>query len=606
MSKNASLNANGIPPVAKINGSPISDYLNVIADAPPYHEIDARYNRLFPSQPGIAWNGNIGNTFSIDTNPPDGPTTLLEFADGSQKLVQNYAKVLNDFTGVTDGASFFQKFCTVPLKTAVLSSTESQTPEIPTPQETSVPTPEPKPTQTSYPDSAFVLKDGSFGGYFLSEPGYDDTAVLALPTFEPKDTLSWQDMTVKFLAQCRALGKKKLIIDIRHNGGGYVKLGYDLFHQLFPTLPFAYLSNYRQSPLFAAEGQILTAFLQNFTRESVLALPSNSPATTAIQSAWGSDWNYKRIWSQADQPFQSAEQFFGPVITSIGGQVTALTDINLSDGFSSPGINVTGYQDRKSLLNLNQPFASENIVLIQDGGCGSTCAIFSELMKVQGKVQQVVFGGLPRYGPMQGVTGSKGSQVLTLDVLYNFFSGTIQAINTPGSGFDANIVALANSSPVGAIANATTPLTRAAKSADGKSVNAGVNWKNHVRGGDTTLTPVEFIYEAADCRLFYTLPMVQDVTKVWKAAFDAYWKKQGCVPGSTGHPSSLSGGSNMYTTQNSTTVVVGGGNGTTGVNVPNPVSTGPIPFTAAGSVVRVEAAAVAISTVLMLFMLSFM
>lgn len=61
---------------------------------------------------------------------------------------------------------------------------------------------------------------------------------------------------------------------------------------------------------------------------------------------------------------------------------------------------------------------------------------------------------------------------------------------------------------------------------------------------DESVTPLEFTYEAADCRLFYTGDMIRDVTNVWKKTVDAHWgdAKQTCVDDSVGHESSLSGG----------------------------------------------------------------
>lgn len=70
----------------------------------------------------------------------------------------------------------------------------------------------------------------------------------------------------------------------------------------------------------------------------------------------------------------------------------------------------------------------------------------------------------------------------------------------------------------------------------------GVNLKDNTRQGDQTVTPLEFIHEAADCKLFYTAAMVNDVTNVWKGAADAMFNGQGCVEGSEGDPTSISGG----------------------------------------------------------------
>ena len=54
---------------------------------------------------------------------------------------------------------------------------------------------------------------------------------------------------------------------------------------------------------------------------------------------------------------------------------------------------------------------------LYDGLCGSTCAIFSELMTELAHVKTVAARGRPFAGPMQGVGGSKGQQVLEFDAL---------------------------------------------------------------------------------------------------------------------------------------------------------------------------------------------
>lgn len=56
------------------------------------------------------------------------------------------------------------------------------------------------------------------------------------------------------------------------------------------------------------------------------------------------------------------------------------------------GFAVTGYLNR---TNFTQPFAAENILLLYDGYCASTCTIFSEFLRVQGGVRSVTFGGRP-------------------------------------------------------------------------------------------------------------------------------------------------------------------------------------------------------------------
>jgi hypothetical protein len=47
------------------------------------------------------------------------------------------------------------------------------------------------------------------------------------------------------------------------------------------------------------------------------------------------------------------------------------------------------------------------------------------------------------------------------------------------------------------------------------------------------------VYEAADCKLFYTLESLMAPAPLWKRAVDAKWGNGTCVTGSTGDPSSM-------------------------------------------------------------------
>lgn len=73
-----------------------------------------------------------------------------------------------------------------------------------------------------------------------------------------------------------------------------------------------------------------------------------------------------------------------------------------------------------------------------------------------------------------------------------------------------------------------------------------MNLKDNLRQNDASATPLEFIYEAADCRMFFTAAMVTDPTELWKGVADRMFKgaagMEQCVQGSTGDASSVSAG----------------------------------------------------------------
>lgn len=102
-----------------------------------------------------------------------------------------------------------------------------------------------------------------------------------------------------------------------------------------------------------------------------------------------------------------------------------------------------------------------------------------------------------------------------------------------------------NQSALGRTAFAEQIFKRIAYTSDGRPVG-GINFRDNLRENDASKTPLEFIYEAADCRMFYTAPMITDVTMVWKGVVDRMFRNDDrrvqCVQGSTGAPSSISGG----------------------------------------------------------------
>lgn len=61
--------------------------------------------------------------------------------------------------------------------------------------------------------------------------------------------------------------------------------------------------------------------------------------------------------------------------------------------------------------------------------------------------------------------------------------------------------------------------------------DVGVNLLNQYGPGDDSV-PLQFVYEPADCRLFYTLENINEPATIWSTAARTYWGKGQCVPGS--------------------------------------------------------------------------
>jgi hypothetical protein len=189
---------------------------------------------------------------------------------------------------------------------------------------------------------------------------------------------------------------------------------------------------------------------------------------------------------------------------------------NLSDPylrFFSGGIDVTGYG---SLAHVTGPpkFKPENIVIVTDGYCASTCTIFAEFLTQQAGVKTIAMGGRSNKNPIQAIGGVKG--------VNNYAFSFIQQQAQYAIRFDSSL----NTSSFKTDYVSDVPFNRASSS--------GVNNRDGLRRNDTSGLALQFVYDEADCRLYYTPEMTVDITAVWMAAADAQWGNKGkCVSGAS-------------------------------------------------------------------------
>ena len=210
---------------------------------------------------------------------------------------------------------------------------------------------------------------------------------------------------------------------------------------------------------------------------------------------------------------------------------------------NSGGIYVSGYLNRSNITT--QPFAAEDIVVVYDGYCASTCTIFSELMTTQGHVKTIALGGRPNKDIIQAVGGVKGTLtanriIASYDRLTKYYIGTndfpysyiLYGVELPFKIQHYHDADYYNTTALGAYSD--LPLWR--------STDSVVNARDGIGPHDPTQTPLQFIYQPADCRIYYTADMIVDETAVWKTVADVAFKGQTghCVAGNYG-----SGGGKM-------------------------------------------------------------
>lgn len=143
-------------------------------------------------------------------------------------------------------------------------------------------------------------------------------------------------------------------------------------------------------------------------------------------------------------------------------------------------------------------------------------------------VRTIVFGGRPKEAPMQGVGGAKGGQSLGV----NYLNGYIQEANKLIQS-SANTSAPLLTPAEWEKFNASSPSLAPSYASSGS-----INLRNEYDPDDDQ-TPLQFVYEAAECRLFYTLQNYLQRETVWQAAAKALFRGSGCVKGSTGGEGSL-------------------------------------------------------------------
>jgi hypothetical protein len=252
---------------------------------------------------------------------------------------------------------------------------------------------------------------------------------------------------------------------------------------------------------------------------------------------------------EAGNGFQSWSALYGPRADH-GDYFTNVIRRNVSDpnydeqatGF---GIVVSGYGNRSDLAP--QPFKSENMILLTDGQCSSTCTTFGHMMKWQGKVKSITMGGRPQNGPIQYIGGVKGNQVYNLpqlgEFVFPFYANAdhaaIETANTTGLKTLADLgeyVQLRSAYPTGAESTSAVSF----------------NLMSSIAEGDETSTPLQFVYEAADCRLWWMAGDLVEITNLWKRVAANAFGLNGnkifgqCVSGSTDAPSSLSGNQKLF------------------------------------------------------------
>ena len=375
------------------------------------------------------------------------------------------------------------------------------------------------PAYPSNPDvvQPFLGLGGVITGYLLNDT---KVGVLSIPSFEASGSsiATFSNTIHDFIQRAQDAGIEKIVIDIQQNYGGEVLLAIDTFKQFFPPIdPFGG-SRLRSSSYADALGTTFNNFISDTTLNDTFRTAFIDDPWAVLGYLDASNNQNFTSWPELFGPHPDRGDFFSTVQrNNLSSELfdEVATGGFLDDGTTPGGIVIFGYGERST--SDPPPFGAPNVILLTDSACHSACAVFAEMMHHQAGVRTVVVGGRPNTGPMQAVAGTRGA------LSYNTFAlddDIYEAITINNSAADV------------------LPSSHFAEELDLFVISASFNLRDQIRQGPDEYFPQQFAYEAADCRIYWTMSTFNNFKNLWQQAADAIWTKpELCVKNSTNYPS---------------------------------------------------------------------
>ncbi|KAK6541578.1 hypothetical protein TWF694_007381 [Orbilia ellipsospora] len=388
---------------------------------------------------------------------------------------------------------------------------------------------------------------GKVRGFFMDDYSKknDKVAVLSINSFVPEDETHPEGFAVfipcmqkiieLFLAEAKKRGMQKLIIDVRENGGGFLSSQLDAYRQLFPQAKGSYLYRYRHHP---ASAKLATSFSRIYNKTmldpqhpmffskngSKIVLDPHSSEfdenSVQLHDAFGiieSGFSQYFTQDKDGKEFATLESFINPVEIH-GDKYSPALDYPISKlGAVSQvlGLGIqpdskmdkTGYEHLASYSKASAPFKPENVVILTDSKCASSCNSFVESLRMEQGIRTIVVGGRPHAQPAAAVGGTRGSQVFTLSDLLKYIAFLEEKLPPKGEKEEKEWEQV---------------MPRDVK-INSPPTEMQVNLKDMIRKNDSTQTPLQFSLEPADCKIFYTEKTLKNSHELWTKIQNLAW-----------------------------------------------------------------------------------
>ncbi|KAI9295090.1 hypothetical protein K502DRAFT_324501 [Neoconidiobolus thromboides FSU 785] len=440
--------------VLSINGKQPLEYVEEFAKE--YigvsRDVNSRINYALARS--IQSNGKWGvsyGTFGSTTLPPLKETLTFRVRDGylEKELVVPYiATPSAASTPFTDSASFYKNNCAPIASPSAKSSNSNKVQVLEVPELKKIPIDAPIDTPNSRLEDplATPLVDGTFVKTYVIK---NNVGVVAISTFSANEK-QWFDEITKGFKALQDQKVEKLVLDVSNNGGGYICWGYNVLDYLFPNAKVKYFNtDMHYSSLLA---KLTTKYEYDFFSPRDYNKPDGKPFTS-------------------DNAFTEVKTYYRGI--NRNSQYTPQFQEKCDDN-----------PLRALLVNGKQPFKTENIALVSNSICYSTCTLLSNGLQEFHNIKSYAFGGLKN---KEATVGSlAGGTVFSLD-------GLLSSLNASGL----------NKDPA-----APQPLP----------INGGVRFtvRESYSSRYSELRPLEFTWNPAKNHKSFTADTVFNPYKVWE------------------------------------------------------------------------------------------